>query len=208
MHRVRRPFAPSIALAGLTLLVFVLFAAACQAEPVPAVEVGTLPDGAPSIDFDAGMDASPPTPADAAPLDASTHRYVDVGDYLRGPHDIEAWVGILAALRREFDEACGDTFCEGDFSNYQSLRFRCSVESSTGIVGSCSWVLAASNEEIDPDTGVIEVSGKLFHCSMPVRPTPVEALLAALTAPEVDPLRAPLPGTDRSLFDGLADCLQ
>ncbi len=172
------------------------------------VETATLGDGGASIQIDAGPDdAAPMEPADAAPTDASGLHFVDVSDHLRSPHDVDAWDGLLAALRRDFDEVCGDTFCEGDFDNYQSLRFRCSVEASSGLVASCSWVLAASDEEIDPDTGSIAVSGKLFHCAMPVRPTSVEALIGALTAPDVEPIRAPLPGTDRSLFDGLADCL-
>jgi hypothetical protein len=209
VSRDRRLLGLSISSAGFTLVVSVLLAGACQAEPEPMVESATLADGGTAIQIDAGLDAaSPMQPIDAAPADASSLHFVDVGDYLRGPHDIDAWYRLLAALRSDFDDVCGDTFCEGDFTNYQSLRFRCSVERSSGILGGCSWVLAASNEEIAAATGEIEVSGKLFHCAMPVRPaTSVDALIAALAAPDVEPIRAPLPGTDRSLFDGLADCL-
>lgn len=172
-------------------------------------QTATLADGGAAIQLDAGLDAATPRePVDAAPADASSLHFIDVGDYLRAPLEADKWARLLAELRRDFDEVCGDTFCEGGYSNYQSLRFRCSVERASGILGGCSWVLAASDEEIAAGTGEIEIYGKLFHCAMPVRPaTSVDALIAALAAPDIQPIRAPLPGTDRSLFDGLADCL-
>lgn len=172
------------------------------------VQTATLPDGGAAIQLDAGPDAAaPPAPVDAA-VDASGLHFVDLGDLVLSPHERDAWDRLVADLQRDFDEICGDAFCEGSFTNYRSLRFRCSVERSSGVLGGCSWVLAASDEQVVAATGEIEVSGKLFHCAMPVRPdTSVEAFMEALTGPDVEAIHARLPGTDRSLFDGLADCL-
>lgn len=146
---------------------------------------------------------------DAPPADwMNAKRFVDVGSYLTSSAEIDAWYEILRALEDDFDHVCGDTFCEGEYSNYQSLRFRCSVEEHSGIIGSCVWVLAASNEEILPSTGEIDVDARVFRCVMPLAPgTPVRDLIEALSTPAERAIHAALPGTDSALYDGLADCL-
>jgi hypothetical protein len=40
----------------------------------------------------------------------STVQYVEAGAALRTNAEVEAWYGITAQLRRQFDEICGDTF--------------------------------------------------------------------------------------------------
>jgi len=97
----------------------------------------------------------PLSSAAVAATPAATASYVELGDYLRGEAEIEAWYEALYRLRDNFDQICGDTFCEGDYSNIQALRLRCSVDSASGLVGRCLWSFAASNEEIDPATGAI-----------------------------------------------------
>jgi len=154
------------------------------------------------------MEPSSPKPPPTVEPDAATPNFVDALAFFATPEEIDTWFALLAELRRDFDEVCGDTFCEGDFSNYESLRFRCSVEESTGIVGSCVWIFGASNEEIEPSTGGMLVDGQVFTCAMPLAPaTPIRDFVAALSAAGDEPIRAQLPGTDRTPFDGLADCL-
>lgn len=150
------------------------------------------------------------TTAAAAPARtlASTPQtgYVELGSYLTSESEINAWYEALYHLRENFDEICGDTFCEGDYSNIYALRFRCSVEQSSGVIGRCVWVFAASNEEIDPATGKIQVTPKVWRCRAPLAPkTTVSALLGALAGER--PLYATLPGTTVSIYDGLIDCL-
>ncbi|WP_437288743.1 hypothetical protein [Sorangium sp. So ce406] len=145
----------------------------------------------------------------AAPVgSASARSFVDAGSYFTGSDAIDAWYGLLRALDDDFDAVCGDTFCEGDYSNYEPLRFRCSVEEHTGTIGRCVWVFAASSEEILPSTGAVEVDARTFVCEMPIAPgTAVVDLVEALSAPADRAIDAALPGTDRSLYDGLVDCL-
>ncbi|WP_157511092.1 hypothetical protein [Frateuria sp. Soil773] len=142
-------------------------------------------------------------PAARPPLRAE---YVDAASYLTGDADIEAWYTLVDRLRRNFDDVCGDTFCEGDYANIQSLSYRCSVEKHSGVIGRCVWVFAGSVEEIDPERGRVLVDARHWRCRSPLaRPTRIQDLLAALSGPR--PLHAPLPGTGRSLYDGLVDCL-
>lgn len=137
----------------------------------------------------------------------ATPEYVDVSAYPMDDARYEAWLMLRNALRQDFDEICGDTFCEGDYSNIEPLRFRCSVERTSGRIGMCAWMFAASNEEIDPATGRVVVAQRGFwRCRAPLaKGTTLIAFLDALQGPR--PLYAALPGTSRTLMDGLIDCL-
>lgn len=135
-------------------------------------------------------------------------RFIDAQVYFQTSEEIDAWYALVAELKSDFDDICADTFCEGEFSNYESLRFRCSVEEATGILGRCLWVLAASNEEIAPATGEVLVDGRTFACPMPIAlGTDIRDLVAALTSSGLRAIYAPMPGNGHAPFDGLADCL-
>lgn len=145
------------------------------------------------------------TPAPAPAQEAGD--YVDVSAYPLDEARYEAWLNLRIALPRAFDEICGDTFCEGEFSNIQSLRFNCSVHRVSGRIGMCAWVFAASNEEIDPATGRILISQREFwRCRTPLmRGTTIEQFVDALQVER--PLYAPLPNTTTTIMDGLIECL-
>lgn len=132
--------------------------------------------------------------------------YVDVYEYFSTDAQYAAWFTLTSQLRRNFDDICGDTFCEGDYSNIQSLEFRCSVEQTTGRIGRCLWLFAGSYEEVDAESGKINVTSHVWRCRAPLVPhTTMDAMLAALAGNS--PLQANLPGTQASLYDGLTDCL-
>jgi hypothetical protein len=140
------------------------------------------------------------TAAHAAPA------YVDAKNF---PSQEAGWArfrDLEDRLRRGFDDICGDTFCEGEYSNIQHLRFRCSVKASTGTMGACTWTLAGSAEEVDPADGRIHVDARLWNCAAPLQPgTSVPAFYAALEGR--DAIHAALPGGGPSMYDTLADCL-
>ncbi|WP_437283054.1 hypothetical protein WME90_21500 [Sorangium sp. So ce375] len=173
--------------------------------PVLALACSTAQGAAPEP-----PESTPPQHEDAAAPAGSTgaKSFVDAESYFTSSAEIDAWYGLLRELNDDFDVVCGDTFCEGDFSNYKPLRLRCSVEEHAGTIGRCVWVLAASSEEIVPSTGDVEVDARTFLCEMPVAPeTAVTDLVEALSAPPGRAIDAALPGTDRSLYDGLVECL-
>lgn len=132
--------------------------------------------------------------------------YGDVYGYFTTDAQYEAWYTLASQLRRNFDDICGDTFCEGDYSNIQSLGYRCSVEQTSGRIGRCLWLFAGSYEDIDPATGRFIVNKQFWRCHTPLVPgTTIDALLTALAGDE--PLYAPLPGSTTTIYDGLVDCL-
>lgn len=132
--------------------------------------------------------------------------WIDAGSYLQDDDQIDAWYALARNLRRNFDEICGDTFCESEYTNLQSMRFTCSVHRVTGRIGDCGWTFAASAETIDPRRGRIHAETPGWLCLAPLAPgTSIESLLQALQGGE--PLYATLPRTHRTLFEGLVDCL-
>lgn len=132
--------------------------------------------------------------------------YVDAQDYPAPAVGGPRFRAVEAALVRGFDQVCGDTFCEGEYSNLQALRFRCSVATVSGRVQACAWTFTGSTAQVEPVTGVIEVDAPTWTCHSPVASgTPLTKLLRLLE--QRDPLHVPLPGTGESLYDGLVECL-
>ncbi|WP_394839835.1 hypothetical protein LVJ94_23390 [Pendulispora rubella] len=170
----------------LALIPMVLGSAACSG-----------PDGAPVAE----------TRAAAAPLsEGSAKEYVDITQHLTEAAAVDAWYALVSTLKRNFDDRCGDTFCEGEFSNVESLRYRCSVEKASGTLGTCVWVFAASNEGVTTSTGDIAVDTQTWRCKTPLAAnTSVQDFLSALSGDH--PMDAKLPGTTQSIYDGLTNCL-
>ena len=111
------------------------------------------------------------------------------------------------ALKAAFDDVCGDTFCEGDYTNLASLRFACSANDATGVLGSCLWVFGGSYAEVAASSGTITAHAKTFRCNIPVEGTAAN-LAAVLTAPgPVDAIHRPLPGGTASAYDAIGTCL-
>ncbi|CAH0242520.1 hypothetical protein [Stenotrophomonas lactitubi] len=141
----------------------------------------------------------------AAPS-AQASPYVDLIDY---PHQEANWDRFFALegrLQHGFDAICGDTFCEGEYSDIHALRLRCSVDAVRGTVHECLWAFAASDLDVSRNDGTVVARQPTWLCRLPLMPgTPVEALHTALAAR--NPLHDPLPGTSQSIYDGLTDCI-
>ena len=85
----------------------------------------------------------------------------------------------LRALVKQFDDICGDTFCEGEFDNLTSLGIDCAIDSVTSAVGSCKWTFAGSYADIDAASGGVAVTHAVKVCDLPLHGD-AAALLAFL----------------------------
>lgn len=147
----------------------------------------------------------PAIPAVAAPGDVLLH--VDLVDYPRPQAQWNAFRDLRHRLEEGFDDVCPDTFCEGEYTDYQPLKLRCSVDRATGTVNACGWAFAASEGRVDPASGALQFEQPTWLCHFPLgRGTTVAALLAALEGPT--PLFSRLPGSGRTIFEALGDCLR
>ncbi len=121
--------------------------------------------------------------------------------------DQDAYFSAEQTLQGNFNDVCGDTFCEGDYSNLQALRLSCSVRATTGTLRSCKWLFGGSYNDLDSKTGAITVHPKAAKCTLPVTGT-ANALTTFLLAPGATPaIQRVLPGSTKSAYDDLANCL-
>ncbi|MBD3828411.1 MULTISPECIES: hypothetical protein [Stenotrophomonas] len=148
----------------------------------------------------------------AAPLQAAGPRFIDLAARV-GPdesaddtayHELNRW------LMLEFNDLCEDFFCEGAHDNYRPLRLACVVDTRDDTLTQCRFPVSASRDHIDPDTGALRTEVLHWLCPLPLpRRLPVATFLAAMDwQPDSSGhLFNPLPGTGRSMFEFLRDCL-
>ena len=133
-------------------------------------------------------------------------QHVDLVDYPSSEANWDRFHALEGALMGEFDRLCADTFCEGGYSNYRVMQFRCAVAEVAGTVQQCAWVVAASELQVEPGLGEVQVDNGRWICRVVLPGIPVEAFHAALERP--GGLTEPFPGSGGGLFDVLPDCLQ
>lgn len=136
----------------------------------------------------------------------SSTTYVDILDYSKT--DQGHWYDVIHSLNAQFDEICGDTFCEGEYANLQPLTFSCSVSSKAGSVRDCAWTFAAAQVDVDPRTAAIVVDAPTYQCHFKLKTSSVK-LIEILGGD--DSLNAALPGAPAeapSLYDQLSDCFE
>jgi hypothetical protein len=144
---------------------------------------------------------------EVGPLPVETEGpFVDLVEGAASEDELFRFFDASRALARGFDVACGDTFCEGEFSSIEPLSLRCSVDPSSGRLGGCTWAFAAAGTPEVASDGAVSAAQATFACRLPVAGTAGE-LIDALGAAS-DPLFVTLPGGDRSVNDVLSDCFQ
>ncbi len=141
---------------------------------------------------------------DTGATDDALTTYGDLWSTLEGA-DLDRWLAIRSSLVSGFDRICGDTICSGDYSNLTTVKLTCSSTAKARKLKECTWLLGASIDRVDPRTGKLTSSPRVFECKIPVSGT-APAMLSALEAAGDDALNAPLPGTNASFYDGLVTC--
>lgn len=142
---------------------------------------------------------------------ASPPRYIDLADWL-GPgdtpddrqfHELNRWIIY------EFNDICDDFFCSGGYDNYRLLRLSCVVDTRTDSVRACRLPVAASRDQVHPGVGTLQTDLRHWLCPVPLPSgLPVTTFMAALDwQPDSSGHFNALPGSGRSLFDALQDCL-
>ncbi|URL58823.1 hypothetical protein IM816_01480 [Luteibacter flocculans] len=147
--------------------------------------------------------AQPTTTTDPAPAPV---RYVDALDWPTRDAGTASFGEAEDRLNMAFDRLCGDTFCEGDYSNLTPLQLSCSVDATKATLKQCLWVFAGSHASVNPKSGAVQATAKLFKCKLLLaKDTPVDAFYEVMTGG--DPLNDKLPMTNHSVYDGLLGCL-
>lgn len=134
-------------------------------------------------------------------------RYVDAIDWPTKDAGLQRFAWMEYALGLSFERLCSDTFCEGSYSNLRPMQLSCSVDAAKGTVKQCLWMFSGSSTAVDPKSGVVKPSSRVYECKLPLaRDTPVDSLYEALDGAEL--LQAKLPMTNRIIYNRLRDCLR
>lgn len=133
-------------------------------------------------------------------------RYVDALDWPTAEAGLERFAAVEAKLVAAFDSVCGDTFCEGDYSNLRPMDLRCSVDGTKSTLKQCLWTFAGSSSSVNRKTGAVTTSAKLFKCKlMLAKNTAVDEFYRVMEGN--DPLNAKLPMSRHSVYDSVSSCL-
>ena len=98
---------------------------------------------------------------------------------------------------------CGDTFCEGDYSDIGLVDFSCAVRSRTSRVKSCRLTFGMVATAVT-SRGALTSDTATRTCDVAIDASQSD-LITALSGD--DPLRAPLPNRPTSIYDALIGCL-
>lgn len=118
--------------------------------------------------------------------------------------DSNRWHDVRRALVKGFEDTCGDTFCEGDFGNWRTVRLTCASTHKTKKMTGCAWVFADNIDYVSAATGSFATDARLFACPVVTGSNANDFLDALSSSPA--PLRTTLPGTSKSFFENIADC--
>lgn len=130
-----------------------------------------------------------------------------------GPLESMTSFEAVEAFKDQFDMICGDTFCEGEFSNLQFMGFDCAIEMTTKKVGQCLWTMSGSYADVVPATGKIKLTKKFFACDLHFKgnEADLEAFLAKASKGGDSGFQGlwevTIPGTTKTMLDVISDCL-
>lgn len=81
--------------------------------------------------------------------------------------DVQTLDDQLKSLKRQFEFICGDTFCEGEYSNLASMEFDCSIQKNGPGIADCVWSFAGSYARVNAGDGSVRVKARFYHCHVP-----------------------------------------
>ena len=138
------------------------------------------------------------------PPSATQTFYAELDEHLNEIGQLaDQWEGTRITMNKQFDDVCGDTFCEGDYSDIVGLRLACSVNKNSKRVSRCGWSFSGAAVSVDAK-GKLTADTFAKRCDVAIGATESDLVNALSNA---DPLNTKLPNSTKSLYDGLVDCL-
>lgn len=121
------------------------------------------------------------------------------GDLLEtlAPGDLERWLAVRASLEEGLVRLV---------PGVTPVRLACSSTRAARKMKDCLWVLAASDDRVDGASGGITGEIRVWSCRVPVAGS-ARTMLEALASAGADALTTTVPGTGRSFYDALVDCV-
>ena len=140
--------------------------------------------------------------------------FQDPTQSLTGPK-LVAYQSAVQKLKSGFDDVCGDTFCEGDYSNLTSMEITCSMDPKTETMAACAWTFAGVASQVNARTGTINTQNKKFmvcaidvsHVSLTEFSSAISNYLKASDSQARNALDVIFTGKTKSTYDQLSACI-
>ncbi|MGH7280083.1 MAG: hypothetical protein ACRELY_01045 [Polyangiaceae bacterium] len=154
-----------------------------------------------------GCSSTDEAQVDDSTADVTGTVYANLDEVLGGA-DLGNWLAMRGKLRSDFDLVCGDTFCDGDFSNFTTIGLDCTASKNTKKMSQCVWTFAGSLEYVSGYSGKVTSDIPVITCTIPVKGLAsdfVKALQAAAPNPAIQSV---VPGGTKSYYDYVSSCFE
>ncbi|MEO7113257.1 MAG: hypothetical protein ABI183_22650, partial [Polyangiaceae bacterium] len=105
---------------------------------------------------------------DDSTSDVTKTVYANVYEVLGGD-DLNDYLTMRTKLNNDFLDICGDTFCDGDYGQFQPVQLDCSASKTTKKMAQCEWTFAASIEYVNGYSGKVTSDVGVVTCTIPVK---------------------------------------
>ena len=122
--------------------------------------------------------------------------------------DLEDWLNARTTLKHDFYQICGDTMCDGDFRNWNTVTLDCSASKNTKKMSQCLWTFAGSQEFVNGYSAKVTSDIPVIQCTIPVKGT-ISNFLSSLKAAAPNPMiQSVVPGGTKTYYDYVAECFE
>ncbi len=144
---------------------------------------------------------------DESSADVTKTVYANLNDVLGGAA-LDNWLTLKNRLNNDFLNICGDTFCDGDYGQFQPVSLDCSASKNTKKMAQCMWTFAASIEYVNGYSARVTSDVGLVMCPIPVKGLATDFISAMnVAAPDVA-MQQVVPGGTQTLYDYVSNCFE
>jgi hypothetical protein len=144
---------------------------------------------------------------DESSSDVTKTVYANLYEVIGGA-DLNNWLTLKNRLNNDFLNICGDTFCDGDYGQFQPVSLDCSASKTTKKMAQCSWTFAASIEYVNGSSAKVTSDVGLVTCAIPVKGLATDFISAMSVASPGVAIQQVVPGGTQTLYDYVANCFE
>jgi hypothetical protein len=137
----------------------------------------------------------------------STTVYANVYDVLGGA-DLNNYLSLRTRLDNDFLNICGDTFCDGDYGQFQPVQLDCSMSKNTKKMAQCEWTFAASIEYVNGSSAKVTSDVGVVTCTIPVKGLATDFIVAMNVAAPGIAMQQVVPGGTQTMYDYVSACFE
>jgi hypothetical protein len=144
---------------------------------------------------------------DESSSDVTKTVYANLVEVIGGA-DLNNWLALKNRLNNDFLNICGDTFCGGDYGQFQPISLDCSASKTTNKMAQCMWTFAASIEYVNGYSAKVTSDVGLVTCPIPVKGLAADFIAAMNVPAPAVAMDQVVPGGTQTLYDYVSTCFE